>query len=493
MKSIIRICSICIALLVFHSYAFSQLSSMNDEFSSAATLSNWQNISTAEGWNADQLELLDIDATQPGKMVQMPYTCSWYADYHGPIIFKTVTGDFIFTTNVSISNRAGNGLPATSYSLGGVMVRTPRNFPNGAYGAGGWEFGGENYIFLSIGYGNETGPGLPGSPPHLEVKTTENSNSTLQLTAIDQTTATIRIARIGAVFIVLYHLEGDNWVVHQRYERNDMPATLQIGLVTYTDWDKVATYETFFQNSHVLNDDLNPDPSGNPFIPFQPDLIAGFDFARFSEVILPSELNSVDLFAEATNEQLLTFLGYDASPICIAPASVTAYGIAKKTATIQSTDVGAAEYQVRYRVTGTSTWTKKKSSINTIKIKNLLPCTNYTYHMRANCNGTWLSSPDGNFTTTGCKMAMEEQVSVAQTFSIYPNPAMDEITIQWHGEMVQSTEIIVYNLFGQLIKQVDVAQQTGLNTMNLAINELPAGMYILQVVGIQSTGLFVKN
>ena len=51
----------------------------------------------------------------------------------------------------------------------------------------------------------------------------------------------------------------------------------------------------------------------------------------------------------------------------------------------------------------------------------------------------------------------------------------------------------MYNLFGQLIKQVDVAQQTGLNTMNLAINELPAGMYILQVVGIQSTGLFVKN
>jgi hypothetical protein len=240
MKSIIRICSSCIALLVFHSYAFAQLSSMNDEFSSAATLSNWQNINTAEGWNAEQLELLDVNATQPGKMVQMPYTCSWYADYHGPIIFKTVTGDFIFTTNVSISNRAGNGLPATSYSLGGVMVRTPRNFPNGAYGAGGWEFGGENYLFLSIGYGNETGPGLPGSPPHLEVKTTENSSSTLQLTAIDQTTATIRIARIGAVFIVLYHLEGDNWVVHQRYERNDMPATLQIGLVTYADWDKVV-------------------------------------------------------------------------------------------------------------------------------------------------------------------------------------------------------------------------------------------------------------
>ncbi|HUM47426.1 MAG TPA: T9SS type A sorting domain-containing protein [Chitinophagales bacterium] len=493
MKSALLFALTCIALVLTAFNAVAQLSSLNDEFSNAATLSNWQNINTAEGWNAEQLELLDINATQPGKMVQMPYTCSWYADYHGPIIYKTVTGDFIFTTNVSISNRNGNGVPATSYSLGGVMIRTPRNFPNGALGAGGWNYGGENYIFLSIGYGNENGPGLPGAPPHLEVKTTENSNSVLHLTPIDQTAATIRSARIGDVFIVLYHLAGDQWIVHQRYERTDMPAALQIGLVTYTDWDKVATYEPLFQNSHVLNAALNPDPSTNPFIPFHPDLVAGFDFARFSEVLLPPELNGVDLYTSATDQQLLTFLGYDASPVCGAPASVTAYGIVKKSAIIQSTDVGATEYQVRYRVTGTTAWTKKKTSINTIKIKNLLPCTNYTYNMRANCNGTWLSSPNATFTTTGCRLMEEEQQANLSAITIYPNPATNQIMVQWHGEADQLAEIKIFNSLGQVIRHIEFPQCSGVNSLQVAIDSFQDGIYLVQVEGLGEGRLFVKQ
>lgn len=54
------------------------LSPLSDEFGSAASMSNWQRVHEVEGWNNDPMEVFDINATQPGRMVMMPYTVTWY-------------------------------------------------------------------------------------------------------------------------------------------------------------------------------------------------------------------------------------------------------------------------------------------------------------------------------------------------------------------------------------------------------------------------------
>lgn len=315
-----------IFLTIFlYSEAKAQLYLLNDEFNNAGTLSNWQNTNIVEGWNAEQLEVFDINTTEPGNLHMMPYTCGWYNEWRGPLLFKLVTGDFVFTTNVSISNRQLTGLPASLYSLAGLMIRTPLNYPNGAYGPGGWAANQQDYVFLSIGFGDYGAPCQPNTNgPHFEVKTTDNSNSTLCVSPISSTEAQIRLARIGAAILILYRLPGQNWVVHQRYNRPDFPQTVQVGFVTYTDWVKWSSYTPQFANSHVIAPGLDPDPSSNPSQPFNPDLIANFDYARFNLPQVPVELAGLNLTnpVQVSNIQLLSFLGFDSTP-CILQPSIT--------------------------------------------------------------------------------------------------------------------------------------------------------------------------
>lgn len=281
------------------------LASLSDEFDDAASLPNWLRIHAVEGWNADQLAHLSVDAAVPGRLVMRPWTSTWYQDYRGELTFKNVTGDFAITIDVDVTGADGDGLPTSAFSLGGAMVRTPRPIDSPAQ----WTPGGENYVFLSVGYGFASGPCQPGPGAHLEVKTTINGVSDLCIEPTAVASAEIQIARIGAVVLCLYRSPGGAWQVHRRYPRPDMPATLQVGLVSYTDYFKVATYAPFFHNGHVLNEALEPDPSNNPFLPFQPDVQAAFDYARFATVSVPPELAGVDLLNVATDEQLLSFLG----------------------------------------------------------------------------------------------------------------------------------------------------------------------------------------
>lgn len=286
------------------------LSSLSDEFDDAGSLSNWSRIHQSEGWNADQLQLLDVDGSAPGRLAMIPWTSVWYADWRGELTYKLVSGDFAFTTEVHVAGADGVGIPEAAFSLAGPMIRAPRSIVDPLVD---WTPGGENYVFLSCGFGLENAPCAPGAGPHLEVKTTENSVSTLCVAPIATTVVTIQIARIGAAVFCLYQ-EGAGraagpWSVHQRYSRADLPDTLQAGLVTYTDWFKCETYSPFFHNGHVLNDALEPDPSTNPAMPFFPDLAAEFEYARFATVLTPPELEGLDLLTEATDEQLLSFLG----------------------------------------------------------------------------------------------------------------------------------------------------------------------------------------
>ncbi len=297
------------ALLISLSFCLSaQIQLLNDEFDDASSLSDWLNINDTEQWNAEHLEIIDIDNSTNGRLHMMPYTGVWYQDYRSNFIYKNVDQDFVFTTQVSATNRTQNGIPVGDFSLAGVMIRTPRNYPNGAYGAGGWTSGGENYIFLSVGNANAS------AGPEFEVKSTTNGNSSLQITPIPTNIdVQIRIARIDEAILVLYRFPDGDWEVHQRYNRNDFPDELQVGFVAYTDWNKSNNYSPIFHNSNVLNDDLANDPDGSG-APFAPGLIGTFDFARFNDVQLPSNLIGVNLVNNATDNEILSFLDYESVP-----------------------------------------------------------------------------------------------------------------------------------------------------------------------------------
>jgi hypothetical protein len=291
-----------------------EIAPLSDEFDDPNSIADWQRINEVEGWNADQLQLWNVDQTQSGRMVMQPHTVVWYENWRGPMVFKEVAGDFVFTTEVHIGDRDDVGgsdaddVPNdAAYSLGGLMIRTPRDITDPAVD---WQPGsqlddgtnnGENYVFLSLGHGVD-------GQFSFEVKTTRNSSSQLELTPLGMTanTATLRIARIGTSVITMYRLPGEDWTVHRRFDRPDMPETLQLGMVTYTDWNKASDFDPFVHNSTVLQSGV-VDPT--PAEPFNPDLVASFEYARFARPDVPVELSGVDLVNAASDEQLLSFLG----------------------------------------------------------------------------------------------------------------------------------------------------------------------------------------
>ena len=309
-----------------------QIQLMNDEFERSTSLTNWQNIRDAEGWNFDQLEYYNVHDSLSDHFRMVPYTTSWFEEYRGPHIYKEVSGDFVFTTSVSALNHQLNGPPGSLFSLAGIMLRTPQHYPNGAYGSGGWQTNQQNYIFLSIGMAADGDGRCDPSPtpclaPHFEVKTTTNSVSILDIEDIDTTETEMRVARIDSQVIVLYKLAGagNDWIVHRRFTRSDFPDTMHVGFTTYTDWNKVNAVGYPFQNNHTLADTITNDPA--PGVAFNPDLIADFDFARFDSVQIPGGLQGLDLAdaGQVSNQDILGFLGYDSAAFC--PDSLSVYEV----------------------------------------------------------------------------------------------------------------------------------------------------------------------
>lgn len=265
----------------------SDISGLSDEFDDPTTLSRWQRVFQAEQTRADQLSVIDIGRTRRGRLTLIPHTSTWYQDYRGVLVYKLVEGDFVVTTLLQTSNRAGTGAPRSPYSLAGLMIRTPRDVTPRT-----WQPGGENYIFLS--HGSARSPGRF----EFEVKTTVNSRSDLEVTPAQNAEVIIQVARVGSDFVLL-RKDGDRpWEVHRRYRRADMPAELQVGLTVYTDYNTASRLPPLQQNTQVIR-------TGNP------DLRASFEFVRFRRPQLPSDVagRSIADPAQVPDAVLLQFLG----------------------------------------------------------------------------------------------------------------------------------------------------------------------------------------
>ncbi|MEA5557689.1 DUF1349 domain-containing protein [Nodularia spumigena] len=285
------------------------LSCSSDEFNDPSTLTDWTRIEFSEGWNATHLESLAINA---GALTMVPHTAVWFEDYRGPMLYKTLEGDFAVTTSVTATGRDGVSVPRSQFSLAGLMIRAPREITPAT-----WTPGDENYVFLSTGY--TTG----ASEWSYEVKTTTNSNSILQLSSAPGPTSTLQLVRIGDAIIALLRPEGGTWSVHARFTRSDLDGPVQVGMVAYTDWTKCQTFAPFDHNANTLVPPLAiPDPS--PGQAFDPDLRATYEYVRFAVPSVPPELIGADLTDAALvpDGQLLAFLGASldlpSSPCCLA-------------------------------------------------------------------------------------------------------------------------------------------------------------------------------
>jgi len=159
-----------------------QLSDLSDEFNRTCSINDWQNVETVEGWPQTHLEEYDVNVSNEGHLTMVPWTTAWFNDYRSTLLFKEVSGDFIFSIFVNSSNKAGDDQPSSSFSLSGAMIRTPTGITDAP---NEWTTGNQNYVFLSIGSANVT------NVPKFEVKSTTNSNSVLNYNPVSDLSALI--------------------------------------------------------------------------------------------------------------------------------------------------------------------------------------------------------------------------------------------------------------------------------------------------------------
>jgi hypothetical protein len=238
------------------------LTALNDDFADASSLGRWKRLSDTEGW-PDQVKSLEIDAAAPGVLRLEPYTSFWFGDFHAPYLYQLVTGDFVVTTRVLVSG-AHDDVPKQGYSLGGILVRQAHD-----EGAKAWKEKTENWFFITAG----TGDG--DHVPQYETKNTVDGSSRLELTPRTVGWTELSVVRTGSHFVLLRHTDGEEWKVLRRLDRPDLPATLQVGLTAYTDYDTSKSYLILNRVAAYHRDAAEIAKAGVP------DLIARFDFVHF--------------------------------------------------------------------------------------------------------------------------------------------------------------------------------------------------------------------
>lgn len=319
-----------IGLLLFGSLAIAQIQLHNDEFSEAGSLVNWLNINDVEGWNITQLENYNIGDTTAGELFMMPLSASWFGEYRGALLFKEISGDFVVTTQVTVSARDGMSIPSTDFSLAGIMIRAPMDYPNQDPSVD-WMANEQNYIFMSIGRANNS------NRYSFEIKNTCNSRSCLNIVDADSTTVLIRMIRRGDQIVVMSRFGNDPWSIQNRYNRgafpmngstgscggtcsSPFPDTVQLGFVTYTDWPKVSSLTTAFHNSHTIHPDSIAGIDETPMQAFNPDLKGSFDFIRFDSLNLPADSidNNYDISnsGDISDNDFIAQYGYDTEDHC---------------------------------------------------------------------------------------------------------------------------------------------------------------------------------
>ncbi|QYR22314.1 hypothetical protein KZ483_04795 [Paenibacillus sp. sptzw28] len=262
-----------------------ELTALSDEFNDGSTLSSWLRNDQVEGWPS-QIDILDVNQSHPGSLTLIPYTATWYGDYRGVYLFKEVTGDFVVTARLKVTGKQSD-IPTGSFELAGLLVRAPKNITPAT-----WVPKQENWLYLNYG--------TPYNPTEmvLDSKTNHQSQFTWEETPVHEGWIQLKIARVGTAYYQFYKYdEQKDWTLLKRYDRPDLPATLQVGINAHGN-----TKKSFGMNALAFNSSVFNEPNDRA------DIIAEFDYVRFKRPLAPEPIKEKIVNGDATEQQLQHFL-----------------------------------------------------------------------------------------------------------------------------------------------------------------------------------------
>lgn len=198
-------------------------------------LDDWKWLHDSDGW-PNQLAKQEIKA---GNLILEPYTSTWTGAFHAPFLYQTVSGDFVATTRVKVEGLTGADFRWQNIgSKAGFLVRKPTKPANG------WKPEDENYLLFVTGDATYC-------VPCFDFVAVQNGKTRALINHGVYGWVNLRLVRIGNTFIAMYQLPKGPWTVMQLdsnklaldyrgfdmdlIQRDDMPATVQIGLTAMAD------------------------------------------------------------------------------------------------------------------------------------------------------------------------------------------------------------------------------------------------------------------
>jgi len=224
-------------LVLFTNNSHAQLNLLSDEFNTSVLDASWnlfqtQYYQTPVPINNGFMEMSLDDA-------ECNLTCVWWVDMNAGLIYKEVTGDFDVITAAYTKQKTNPTQDIDRWTqLAGLMARDPASTTSRN----------ENYVFNVAG--------MRFDNPSVELKSTTDNTSSIRAYTdnMSGTAAELRMVREGTIFSLYSRQIGSsNWIFRDSFNRPDLPATLQVGLIAYV-------YEAY---------------PGN--------LLAQFDYIRFSD------------------------------------------------------------------------------------------------------------------------------------------------------------------------------------------------------------------
>ena len=214
----------------------------SDEFSYFSSFNDWTDHYPSQHNNAEGAYIFDgvltIDIHDPELFDS---TNCWFDSDHGNFLSKSLSGDFVVETHVSI-RRVNGGIASGSWNVGGLAVRSANDD--------------SNWVVVNLGLqGNAAQFGYHESLTEtvgVEGKTTVNDISTFNYVDRDFSTGPfnqafqagrLRICRVGSQFLLLYIVadEPTEWTVVSPYPtesnpgaftRDDITDEVDVGIMT---------------------------------------------------------------------------------------------------------------------------------------------------------------------------------------------------------------------------------------------------------------------
>jgi len=186
---------------------------LSDDFEGSTLDPSWSFLHPSKMSHQVSGGAMHLTPTQTGS------DATWFSDQEGPLIYKTVEGDFDARATVHARSALvpGANVPIR-FRLGGLTARNPNSVP----GARSWSH-------IVIGGGNST------VPVALEDKTTYDSVSDWFFVPIATMDMELRVTRVGDLLSRMYRLPGtSNWSLLRADMHPEFGPTTQIGMMAYS-------------------------------------------------------------------------------------------------------------------------------------------------------------------------------------------------------------------------------------------------------------------